>query len=589
MKLTLQEKINQLPTDPGCYLMKDGQGEIIYVGKAKNLKNRVSSYFTGVHDHKTTRMVSFVRDFDTIITKTEKESLILEINLIKEHRPRFNILFMDDKSYPYLKLNKNGMPQVVVSRDRKHHPQFHYFGPYPNTKAARDMAALLNETLPSDEGFLPNKEKIYAKFNRSEIKLTDDEIDAWRQNLMRVLRGHDKEFRDALEKKMHTYSENLQFELAQSYKEKLDALDYISDKQQVQFDKKENFDLFNAAYYEGYVAIVGFFVRSGRLLEKTMAIEATLEEPMDALTSFIAQFYENQPLAKEIYVPLEIEADDLGEILGTRVIHPHRGKKRHLMDLALHNAKLKLDDQFEVLWSRQQQREGALDLLGKEIGIKEKIYRIEIFDNSHISGNFAVSACVVFDDGLPNKSLYRRYRLSTGANDIASMQEVVYRRYFRILKEGGIFPDLIVIDGGVAQMSAAKEILDNLELSIPLISLVKDARHRTRGMILEDGQEMSVSLDSRLYPLLINMQDEVHRYVISYHRSLRKKAMTRSILEEVEGLGPIGRKKLYNMFGSLKGIKEASLEELSAVVSKTVALNIQAVLNIDWNDANEKD
>lgn len=584
MKLTLEEKIQQLPTDPGCYLMKDGRNQIIYVGKAKNLKSRVSSYFTGAHDHKTTRMLTFVEDFDIILTKTEKESLILEINLIKEHRPRFNILFMDDKSYPYLKLNREGIPNVVVSRDRKHSPKFYYFGPYPNASAARNMAMLLNETLPSDEGFLPNKQKIYAKFNRSELNLSDEEIDLWRQNLIKVLKGYDKEFRDALEMKMNQFSESLNFELAQSYKDKLEALDYISDKQQVQFNRNETFDMFNMAVYEGYIAIVGLFVRSGRLLEKTMAIESTLEDPVDAMTSFIAQFYENQPIVKDIYVPLEVDKDGLSEILSTNVHHAHRGKKRNLMNIGKRNAELKLEDQFEVLWQREKQVENALDMLAKTIGLDKKIHRIEIFDNSHISGSFAVSACVVFDDGRPNKDLYRRYRLSTGGDDVASMKEVVYRRYFRILKEDGVFPDLIVIDGGITQLNAAQEVLDDLELEIALISLVKDERHRTRGILIPDQDELEIPIDSVMYPLLINMQDEVHRFVIHYHRSLRKKAMTRSILEEVDGLGPVGRKNLYQKFGSLKNIRQASLEELQAVVSKRVAKNIQEILGIDWKE-----
>lgn len=584
MKLTLKEKIQQLPTDPGCYLMKNSQKEIIYVGKAKNLKNRVSSYFSGAHDHKTTQMVSFVDDFDIILTSTEKESLILEINLIKEHRPRFNILFMDDKSYPYLKLNKEGIPNVVVSRDRKHNPKFHYFGPYPNATAARNMAILLNETLPSEEGFLPNKQKIYAKFNRTELNLSDEEIDTWRQNLIKVLKGHDKEFRDALVNKMQTYAESMNYELAQSYKDRLEALDYISDKQQVQFEANDNFDMFTYAVYQGYMAIVGLFVRSGRLLEKTMALESTLEDPDDALASFIAQFYENQPIPKELYVPLELDIQTLGNILNTNVFHTHRGKKKNLMDIGKLNATNQLENQFEVLWNREKQTQLALDQLREKIHLDKKIYRIEIFDNSHISGSFAVSACVVFDDGIPNKDLYRRYKLSTGADDVASMKEVLYRRYLRILKEDGIFPDLIITDGGITQLNAALSVLDDLDLTIPIISLIKDDHHRTRSILLPSKEEVDIKINSAMYPLLVNMQDEVHRFVITYHRHLRKKSMTRSILEEVEGLGPIGRKKLYNKFKSLRNIKAATLEELETVIPHKVAVSLKELLAIDWNE-----
>lgn len=586
MRLTLQEKIDQLPQDPGCYLMKDHYGEIIYVGKAKNLKNRVSSYFVGAHDHKTTKMVSQVVDFDIIVTSTEKESLILEINLIKKHRPRFNILFMDDKSYPYLRLNKEGIPNVTVSRDRKQKPNFYYFGPYPNAKAAREMADLLNEVLPSSEGFLPNKQKIYAKFNRTELNFSDEEIEAWRQSLIRVLKGHDQEFKAGLEKKMLEASENLNFEVAQSYKDRLEALEYVSDRQQVQFNVNETFDMFNYATHQGYMAIVGLFVRGGKLIEKTMAVEATLESFEDAFVSFIAQFYENQPLPKEVYVPQNIPVEAFEDILDVKVKHSFRGKKFKLMEIGHRNAELKLMDQFEVLLNRDTQIANGLKQLASRLEL-DVIHRIEIFDNSHISGNFAVSACVVFDDGKPNKDEYRRFRLSTGGDDVASMEEVIYRRYFRLMREKKRMPDLIIVDGGKTQLNAARDVIADLELSIPVVSLVKDDYHRTRGLLIDEEVPISVSDD--LYPLLVSMQDEVHRFVITYHRQLRSKSMTRSILEEVDGLGEVGRKKLYNRFGSIKRMREASLEELSEVIPMGVAENLKMVLGIDWKSVDEKD
>ena len=586
MKLTLQEKIEQLPQDPGCYLMKDHYGEIIYVGKAKNLRNRVTSYFVGAHDHKTTKMVSQVVDFDTIVTSTEKESLILEINLIKKHRPRFNILFMDDKSYPYLRLNKEGIPNVTVSRDRKQKPNFYYFGPYPNAKAAREMADLLNEVLPSSEGFLPNKQKIYAKFNRTELNFSNDEIEAWRQSLIRVLKGHDQEFKAGLEMKMLEASEKLNFEVAQSYKERLEALEYVSDRQQVQFNVNETFDMFNYATHQGYMAIVGLFVRAGKLIEKTMAVEATLESFEDAFVSFIAQFYENQPLPKEVYIPQNIPVEAFEDILDVRVKHSFRGKKFKLMEIGHRNAELKLMDQFDVLLNRDTQIANGLKQLSSLLEL-DVIHRIEIFDNSHISGNFAVSACVVFDDGKPNKDEYRRFRLSTGGDDVASMDEVIYRRYFRLMKEKKRMPDLIIVDGGKTQLNAARDVIADLELSIPVVSLVKDDYHRTRGLLIDEEVPISVSDD--LYPLLVSMQDEVHRFVIAYHRQLRSKSMTRSILEEVDGLGEVGRKKLYNRFGSIKRMREASLEELAEVIPMGVAENLKMVLGIDWKSVDEKD
>lgn len=587
MRASLEEKLSLLPMDPGCYLMKDRTGTIIYVGKAKHLKNRVSSYFVGAHDHKTTKMVSLVVDFDIIVTGTEKESLILEINLIKEHRPRFNILFMDDKSYPYLKINRDGIPNVVVSRDRKHSPKFLYFGPYPNARAARNMASLLSETMPTKEGFAPNKNKIYTLLNKTDAPLSKDEVEAWRQSLIRVLRGNDREFRLALESKMLEASAALNFELAQLYKEKLDALNYIEETQQVQFNERENFDMFNYATHRGYMAIVGLFVRGGRLLEKTMALESTLEDPKDGFVSFIAQFYENQPLPHKVYIPSDIEG--LDEILETEVVIPKRGSKRSLMEIGYRNAQLQLEDQFELLLHKESALQESLDQLRDVVGLDRDIFRIEMFDNSHISGSFAVSACVVFDDGLPNKDLYRRYKLSTGSDDVAGMREVSYRRYVRFLKEKTPFPDLIVVDGGITQLNAVAEVLRSLNIDVKLVGFVKDDHHRTRGILLEDGSLVEVAVNEPLYPLLAKMQEEVHRFVITYHKSLRKKAMTRSILDEVEGLGPVSQKKLYKEFSSLKNMRSASVEELGAIIPVKVAERLYEILHVEWNDVDGKD
>ncbi|NLL75349.1 MAG: excinuclease ABC subunit C [Erysipelothrix sp.] len=582
---TVEEKLALLPLEPGCYLMKNKQGEIIYVGKAKRLKQRVSSYFTGAHDHKTTRMVAQIDDFDIIITSTEKESLILEINLIKEHRPRFNILFMDDKSYPYLRLPREGEPLVTVSRDRKQNPKFQYFGPYPDATAARNMASILNDSMPVGFEYLPNTQAIYSQFNRTKPEYTVEQLASWRTNVVKILNGNVKEFRDALNEKMLEASANTQFELAQQYKDKLGALDYISDRQQVQFTLNEHFDMFHYSYYQGFIAIVGLFVRGGRLLERSMAVEACLEEPMDAFVSFIAQFYQNQPIPKQVYIPMEVETEGLSELLETSVLHAQRGKKRSLMDIALKNAENQLEDQFSLLRERQVFKDEALKDLSTILGFDGMIHRIEVFDNSHISGNFAVSACVVYDDGEPNKSLYRRYRLHQGNDDVASMTEVLYRRYYRMIKEDGIFPDLILVDGGKGQLGAAIEILRDFDLQIPVCGLVKDDRHRTHALLLESGEQIDVDKHSPLFSLLVQMQDEVHRYVIAYHRGLRKKAMTKSILDEVKGLGKVRQKLLYKEFGTLKKMTEASVEELAKVIPLESAQDLYDLLHIDWEDS----
>ncbi|CAM3611772.1 excinuclease ABC subunit UvrC [Erysipelothrix urinaevulpis] len=587
MNQQLDEKLRLLPNEPGCYLMKNKFGDIIYVGKAKKLKQRVSSYFTGAHDYKTTKLVSQIDDFDIIITSTEKESLILEINLIKEHRPRFNILFMDDKSYPYLRLNRSGLPKVEVARDRKQNPKFYYFGPYPDATAARNMAQLLNETMPTNKEFVPNTQAIYHKFNRTELTLSAEEIETWRNNLHAVLNGNIEIFRSSLMSQMQDASDAMNFELAMNLKAKLEALDYIGDKQQVQFSRNENFDMFHYAYHQGYIAIVGLFVRQGRLLERSMAVEACLEEPDDALFSFIAQFYQNKPSVKLIYVPQEIDTDALSSIVGVDVMTPQRGKKRKLLDIAHKNAENQLEDQFSLLHDRQSFKDQALRDLEKVLDYNGRIVRIEIFDNSHIAGNFTVSSCVVYDDGEPNKNEYRRYRLQDGHDDLASMKEVLYRRYFRLLKEGKTLPDLILVDGGETQMKVAQEVLHSLRLKVRLAGLVKDDRHRTRALLTDFNETIEIDPQSPMFSLLVAMQDEVHRYVIAYHRSIRSKAMTRSILDEVKGIGAVRKKKLYNKFRSLKGMREASIEELTEVLPEDVAQELKMMLNIDWSDDNE--
>lgn len=582
MQQTIQEKLELLPSDPGCYLMKNKAGEIIYVGKAKRLRQRVSSYFTGSHDNKTTKLVRLIDSFDFIITSTEKESLILEINLIKEHRPRFNVIFMDDKSYPYLKLNRKGIPVVSVSRDKKQNPNYIYFGPYPDSSAAYNMARVLNNSEPEDGILLPNTKAIYAQFNRTPKKYTDEEIEQWRQDVVKILKGNSDSFFAAIREKMLKASSELNFELAQLYKDKLQALEYISDKQQVQFSMNENFDMFNFAYKQGYIAIVGLFVRDGRLLEKTMAVSSCLEEPLDALTSFIAQFYENQPLAKQVYVPSEVSKEDLAMVLNTNVLHAQRGHKRKLLDITLRNAENQLNDQFSLLRDRQTFKDEAMIELQDALKSKDPISRIEIFDNSHISGSYAVSCCVVFDDGEPNKKLYRRYKLSSGNDDVASMKEVIYRRYFRLLTEGATMPDLVIVDGGKGQVNAALGTIRSLGLDLQVAGLVKDDRHRTHALLNQYLEELPVTQDSSLFKFMVQMQDEVHRFVINYHKHLRKAAMTKSILDEVSGLGKVRQKKLYKHFKNLGNIKAASIEELSEVIPAEVAKDLYELLHIDW-------
>ena len=584
----IKEKLMMLPMEPGCYLMKNDQGTIIYVGKAKRLKQRVSSYFTGAHNYKTTKLVSQIADFDFIITETEKESLILEINLIKEHRPRFNIMFMDDKMYPYLRIPREGKPEVKVARDRKKLANYLYFGPYPDATAARKIAEVLNQSRPDNDGKLfPNTQAIYDQFNKTSVRYSQADYRSWRQQIVSVLNGTSDVFYEGLNRRMMDAAMNMEYELAQRYKNYLEAFTYNNDRQQVQLNRNESFDVFHYAYRQGYIAIVGLFVRAGRLLERSMAVESCLEEPDDALISFIAQYYDSQPAPKTVFVPESIALAELEVVVDATISHAQRGQKRKLMDIALKNANQHLDDQFQLLKDRQQFKDDALKELQIALETKREIHRIEVFDNSHISGSFAVSACVVFDDGEPNKSQYRRYRLHQGNDDVGSMQEVLYRRYFRLLREEGPFPDLILVDGGKQQLNAAKSILADLDFDVAVAALVKDDRHRTHALLKTDGEQVRVDKRSSLFALMTLMQDEVHRFVITYHQHLRKKSMTKSILDEVAGLGPKRIKLLMKTFGSLRGIREATIEELKKYLPADVAHELYAIIHIDWMDSNE--
>lgn len=590
MNENVQNKLKLLPNEPGCYLMKDKQGTIIYVGKAKNLNNRVHSYFRGAHDYKTTKLVSNIHDFETIVTKTEKESLILEINLIKKHRPRYNIMFMDDKSYPYLKLTKEAYPVLVVSRDKKHSSKADYFGPYTDVGAARAMAELLNDLYPIRKcKTIPKKVCLYYHLKQClgpcEFQVDDSVYPEMRKEIVKVLRGDVSDLLKRLEGDMNRASEALRFELASKYRDQINALNHIADRQQVQFKGKQSFDLFHYAIYQGYIGIIGFFVREGRLLEREMNVSPCVDEPLDVLESYIMQYYQNQPIPSKIFVPEGMDIELMASVLESDVLIPVKGEKKKLLDLAGHNAHKIVSDKFDLMKLDQHNTDQAMGQL-RELLKLENLYRIELFDNSHISGSFAVAGCVVFDEGRPNKNLYRRYRLHQGNNDVASMQEVVYRRYFRMLQEGSVLPDLILADGGSLQQNAIKDVLKSLNLEIIVCALVKDDRHQTAQLLDEEGEPINILKESPLFSLLAQMQDEVHRYAISYHRLLRSKAQTKSILDEVEGLGEVRKKKLLRHFGSLKGIRESSVEELSKIIPYDVALRVKEALDLEKKEIN---
>ena len=586
----IADKLAILPAQPGCYLMKNKGGDIIYVGKAKVLKNRVRQYFVGAHDFKTTRLVANIDDFEYIVTASEKEALLLEINLIKKHTPPYNIMFMDDKTYPYLKLSKEAAPRLEVVRNTKD-KKADYFGPFPDSGAAYDMAKLLNRMYPLRKcRQLPKKECLYYHIGQCLgpcIRPVDEAVYAQMRNeIRRFLKGDVSDTLAKLNEQMLAASEQLQFERAQEIHELMNSIRHVVDKQQIDFKDHLDRDVF--AYYvdKGYISIQGFFMRGGKLLERSLSVTPLYEEEMEAFVAFIAQYYAHNPLPNEILIPREYDAGMLRELYGEKIVQPQRGDKVKLVEMALRNAKNAHEQKFTLVERKDQQKQLAMGQLSRIF--QKEIHRIEIFDNSHLAGTFNVSGMVVFLDGEPHKPGYRLYRLGEYRSDMDSMREVLYRRYFRLLKEGAALPDLLVVDGGYQQVEAAEEIREQLDLDLTICGLVKDEHHNTSNLMDDRGTIIPIEKEGPLFFLLAQMQDEVHRFAISYHRRLRKKAMTRSILDEVEGLGEVRKKAIWKKFGSLKNLRAASVEEIRTVVPEKVAENIYHLLhNLDQikNDA----
>lgn len=583
----IEDKLAILPALPGCYLMKNKQGEIIYVGKAKKLKNRVRQYFHGAHDFKTTRLVANIDDFEYIVCGSEKEALLLEINLIKKHTPQYNIMFMDDKTYPYLKLTKEKAPLLRVVRNTKD-KKATYFGPFPDSSAAYDTQKLLNRIYPLRKcNRLPKKECLYYHMGQCLapcVNVIDEQVYAdMAQGIRKFLRGDVKGIVERLKAEMKEASEALQFEKAQEKLSLIQAIEHVTARQQIDFKDHKDRDVFGYHVDKGYISIQGFFMRGGKLIERTLSITPLYEDAMEAFQSFVLQYYANNPLPQEILLPKEYDVEHLVQILDTKIVQPIRGDKLKLVEMVLANAKNSHEQKFELISRKDHRREEGMQQLCQLLG--KEIHRIELFDNSHISGAYNVSGMVVYKDGEPSKQDYRTYRLQEYRSDLDSMKEVIYRRYVRLLKERGKFPDLLIVDGGWLQIEAAKEIIDALEVSITVCGLVKDDNHRTSNLMDSEGRVLAVSKESSLFFLLTQMQDEVHRFAISYHRRLRGKGMTKSILDEVEGIGNVRKKKIWNHFKSLKRLKQASVEEIAAVVPMQVAQSVYNILhNTDQNE-----
>lgn len=569
---------------PGCYLMKNTDGKVIYVGKAQKLKNRVSSYFTGAHNYKTTKLVDHIWDFDYIVTGSEKEALLLEINLIKDYTPEYNIMFMDNTYYPYIELTDETHPRLKIVRKTKNKKN-KYFGPYPDATAARNTFKLLNKLYPLRKcNHVPDKPCLYYSLHQclgpciNEVdKSQYDEI---RKELISFIHGNTKSKIDELTEKMMTASENLQFELAKEYRDLIRSIEYVTAKQNVQFGDYKDRDILGYFIDKGYISIQLFFMREGKLLYHDFNLEPVGEDFEEDLIRFLVTYYQTHPEPYELLIPQDVDLELLTEILSCHVLQPQRGDKKSLVEMANKNAKEALEKKFLLKEKTDEKTILPIIELGQKLGI-DTPHTIELYDNSNIQGAYAVAGMVVYKDGVPSKKDYRKYKIKTveGPDDYASMKEVIYRRYYRLLMEQKEMADLIIVDGGLGQIKVAKEVIDSLNLSVHICGLSKDDKHSTAMLLDEDGNQVPIDTKSPLFFLLTRMQDEVHRYAISFHRQVRSKSLFSSILDEVEGIGEARKKKLLNHFKSVKKMKEASLEELEAVIPKNTAAKLYEVLH----------
>ena len=588
MNKLIKEKLSVLPDQPGCYLMKDRQNTIIYVGKEKVLKNRVRSYFTGSHDAKTQRLVSEIEDFEYIVTSSNIEALILELNLIKKYDPKYNVMLKDDKTYPFIKITNERHPKLIVTRNVKK-DKGKYFGPYPNVQAARETKKLLDRLYPLRKcATLPDRVCLYYHLGQCLAPCVYDISEETNKQLVdeitRFLNGGHQQIKKELTEKMQEAAENLEFERAKELRDQIAYIDSTMEKQKMTMSDLSDRDVFAYAYDKGWMCVQVFFIRQGKLIERDVSLFPMYQDPEEEFLTFMGQFYEknNHFLPKEILVPDSVDQEMIEQLLETNVHQPKKGKKKDLLLLAHQNAKIALKEKFSLIERDEERTIGAVKQLGDALNIYMP-YRIEAFDNSNIQGADPVSAMVVFQDGKPYKKEYRKYKIKTvsGPDDYASMREVIRRRYTRVLKDELPLPDLILIDGGKGQINAAIDVLENeLNLSVPVAGLVKDEKHRTSNLMMGDTLEIvALERNSQAFYLLQRIQDEVHRFAISFHRQLRGKNAFQSILDDVPGIGEKRKKQLLKHFGSVKKMKEASIQDFqeAGIPKQTAELLMEAL------------
>lgn len=585
----IKHKLELLPDSPGCYIHKDKNGTIIYVGKAKNLKNRVRSYFHGSHDTKTELLVSEISDFEYIVTESNTEALLLEINLIQENMPKYNIRLKDDKSYPFLKITNEHYPRLVITRQIKKDGGL-YFGPYPDSGAATEIKRLLDRLFPFKKCTNPaNKVCFYYHLGQCHAHTVCHTDKAYweelKDDVKNFLNGKDDKIVNELRQKMTRASELMEFERAAEYRDLIEAVGLLRTKQRVMNQDMQDRDIFGYYVDKGWMCVQVFFVRQGKLIQRDVNMFPYYNEEEEDFLTFIGQFYQDKRhfIPKEIFIPKNIDEELVKALVNTKIIKPQRGEKKQLVNLAIKNARVSLQQKFDLVEKDLKKTHGAIENIGNLLNIPKPV-RIEAFDNSNIQGTSPVAAMVVFVDGKPSKKDYRKFKIKTvvGPDDYASMREVIYRRYSRVLKDDLTPPDLIIIDGGQGQVNVAREVIeDKLGLDIPIAGLQKNDKHQTHELLFGNPLKVvPLPRQSEEFFLFQRIQDEVHRFAITFHRQLRGKNSFSSKLDGISGLGPKRKQLLMKHFRSLPNIQKANIDDIvNCGIPRAVAQEVKERLD----------
>ena len=582
-----KEELSLVPHLPGCYLMKNKDNIVIYVGKSKNLKNRLSSYFQREHTGKTMMLVREIDHFEYIVTNTEMESLLLEINLIKKYNPKYNILYRDDKSYPYIELTSDKVPTLrIIRRINVKKVKNNLFGPYPNVGAARKVVEILNRIYPLRKcKTYEKRECLYYHIGQClgycTHEVDENKIKAMKSEIISFLNGNTKVLTDRITEKMKISSDNLDYEKALEYKELLNYINITTEKQKVDLDNSVNIDV--ASYYtkDNYISIQILFIRGGKLLDRNRNIFPMIDTEEEEFSRYLSEFYnKNVSMPKEVLVPDNLNKEVFEEVFKIKFMTPIKGEKKKILDLAYDNARIYYEEQMTYIKRDEDKITNALEELKDKLKL-DSVDRIELFDNSNLFGTFNVSGMVVFVDGKPSKNDYRKFKITNDKNDdYGTMREVIYRRYFRVLKDGLVKPSLVIVDGGLGQINVAREVINELGLDIPVCGLKKDDKHATNVLLgFEPVVEIPIDKRSDLFLLLTKMQTEVHNFTISYHKQIRSKGALSTVLDNIEGIGEVRKNKLLKKYKTISKMKEASLEELEEILPKDTAITFKEFLD----------